>query len=305
MMKHIKALVYTILVACVAISGHLFAGDDSVRESVDVVVFSYNRPMQLYAFLESLFLHASGYHRVTVVYRVDNDRYLKSYQQVQAAFPSVVFSLQSRSPAKDFKRLTLEAAFGPSSEAQYVMFAVDDIVVTRPFNFRECTQALEAYDGYGFFLRLGLNITYCYMLAIPSPVPPHTMCEGRFLKWAFSQGVGDWRYPNNTDMTVYRKHDVQPMLSAILFTSPNTMEGRWEGLSSRGTFGLSYLTSMMVNLPYNKVNQSTNRYNSGREISAEAFLELFENGMKIDIESLRNCPNDSPHFDCDLPLTHR
>lgn len=275
------------------------------QDGVDVVVFSYNRPTQLFAFLESFFLHAAGHHDLTVVCRVDNDRFLQSYQQVQKAFPQVKFCLQSRTPANDFHRLTMEAAFSPSSGAKYVMFAVDDIVLTRSFDFRECCRALEAYDGYGFFLRLGTNITRCYMLSIPSPVPPHADLEGKFLQWKFSDGIGDWGYPQNTDMTVYRKSDIQPMLASLNFTSPNTMEGQWSYLPPTRPHGLCFARSMMVNLPYNKVNRSTNRYNEKKEMSPEEFLQLFEQGMKIDVEKLRDLQNDAPHFDYDLPLTRR
>ena len=273
----------------------LISEEDESHMGVDVIVFSYNRPAQLYAFLESFFLHTRGHNHLTVIYRADDERFLKSYHQVQEAFPSTIFCPQSSNPHQDFQMLTMKAAFDPQSEAKYVMFAVDDLVVTRPFDFRECTRALEAYDGYGFFLRLGTNITQCYMLSIPSPVPTNSVCEEKFLKWQFSDGVGDWGYPQNTDMTIYRKLDIQPMLSCFDFYSPNTMEDQWSYLPPSRPHGLCFMTSMMVNLPYNKVNNSGNKYDQKNELSSQDFLDLFEKGLKLDVEKYRNLENVSPH----------
>jgi hypothetical protein len=136
---------------------------NSKEMSSDLVVFSYNRPLQLYSFLESFFHYTKGWNKIWVVYRSSNERYEQGYQIVKKKFPLVRFLQQSTFPECDFKPLTLQAIFSSSSKAQYITCAVDDMIVTDQVDLKECSQAIEKYNTCAFYLRLGTNITYCYM----------------------------------------------------------------------------------------------------------------------------------------------
>ena len=266
------------------------------RAEVDIVVFSYHRPLQLYAFLESLFLHSKGTNRVVAIIRADNERVKKAYGLVQKAFPSVTFRFQE-TPPDDFKALTLECAFWPKSRAAYLAFAVDDIVVTRPFDFRECTRAMERFGGYAFFLRLGVNIDYCYALSLPTPVPRHQNIDRKIISWKFSDGYGDWAYPQNVDLTVYRKSDLEPLVRNSTFTSPNTFEGDLARFPPVQQSGLCFAYSRIVNLPLNIVGTFSNRYYKESHLTPEELLSLFESGMKFDVRKMTKFKNNSAHFD--------
>ena len=53
-----------------------------VFSSVDLVVFSYDRPLQLFAFLESTNQFVSGLGEISIIYRYSDENYEKAYQKV-------------------------------------------------------------------------------------------------------------------------------------------------------------------------------------------------------------------------------
>ena len=120
---------------------------------VDVIVFSCDRPLQLYAFLESLYLHSTHIHDTSVLYRCSSSAYRAGYENVLNAFPQARFIYQTN-PPHDFKPLFMEAVFEAGS-AEYVVIGVDDIIITDKIDFNECIEALQAANGYAFYLTIG------------------------------------------------------------------------------------------------------------------------------------------------------
>lgn len=260
--------------------------------TVDMVVFSYNRPMQLYAFLESSEKYLSGLSSIQVIYRVSDEGYDKAYDQVKGRFAKVQFHKQATS-ANDFKEKVC-ACVKNNPACPYVVFAVDDIIVKDEVDLEVCTKALEEHKAHGFFLRLGKNINHCYMVNAPTPCPEGQNIGSDLFLWQFSQGGGDWRYPNNLDMTVYRKKDLG-FFEHGPYHNPNILEGEWAAQGALHLNGLCFDTSKIVNIPMNLVNPSANRFN--RSYTAAELLALFQKGLKIDISQFHKINNVSPHAD--------
>lgn len=265
-------------------------------EVADLVVFSYNRPLQLYAFLESVENLVQGVGEITVIYRASQKGYYDyGYELVAQDFPRVKFVVQGGNPKGDFKPLTLQAVFG--SPSKYVMFAVDDIVVKDKVNLAECIQFLEDAGAYGFYLRLGMNLNYCYTMGKAQPVPElKAVADGVYL-WRFNKAELDWAYPNTVDMTVFRKKDISNNLHTLDYTSPNTLEGAWAGKAKSviDRKGLCFAQSKVVNLPLNRVQ--TDWHNLSMEISPEDLQIKFLQGFKFDIAPLFKIQNRSAHMD--------
>jgi hypothetical protein len=131
-------------------------------QKADLVIFSFNRPLQLYALLESLEKHCQGISETHVIYRASDDTFDCGYRLVMEDFNHVHYHKQGENPQQDFKPLTLHGAF--ESPSNYIIFAVDDIVVKESVDLTQCICALEKYNAYGFYLRLGKNLTQCYTL---------------------------------------------------------------------------------------------------------------------------------------------
>jgi hypothetical protein len=133
---------------------------DRDKKTVDIIIFSYNRPMQLYALLESIEWYVTWIGEIIVIYRADNADYGCAYEKVYERFTDVIPYAQGTKPEQDFKALTQHAFF--SSPSDYMMFAVDDIIVKDVIDLSECVQLLEETEAFGFYLRLGKNTTFCY-----------------------------------------------------------------------------------------------------------------------------------------------
>ncbi len=264
------------------------------KETADVVVFSYNRPMQLYAFLESMQRYMTNVGECLVVYRASGPEYVQGYGEVQKAFPKVKFTLQSEeNPKENFKPLVMEAVY--KTPSAYVIFAVDDILLKDEVDLSQCVTAMEETGAYGFFLRLGKHTDHSYMLNKVQGVPPSIEVGQGIFAWQFEAGKIDWKYPNCLDLTVYKKEEIRPRLERIKFSNPNDFECHWMQKVDFKKIGLYFERSKMVNIPLNLVNISGNRHM--HSYSTEELLEKFQAGLKIDIRPFYQMENRSTHID--------
>src|SRR5271154_2417996 len=64
----------------------LFCSPFSAR-AADLIIFSYDRPLQLYAFLESVQRYVTGIGQTSIIYRTSGQDFDAGYQIVQSTFP--------------------------------------------------------------------------------------------------------------------------------------------------------------------------------------------------------------------------
>ncbi|MCF7852165.1 MAG: glycosyltransferase family 2 protein [Simkaniaceae bacterium] len=263
----------------------------------DVMVFSYNRPMQLYAFLESLTRYAKNVGNVYVIYRASNDDFEMGYTNVKSAFGQVKFIRQNEKKAKkEFKPMVMKYAFNTAlSSSKYITFSTDDLVLKDEVDFAKGIQSLERSQAYGFFYRLGQHIDYCYMIDAYQGVPDLMDLGADVYAWEFEAGQNDWKYPNSVDFTLYRKADIESALAEIHFTIPYEMEGIWASKADFKKWGLCHRQSRIVNIPLNLVSNPINR--AMNTYSVEILLKKFLEGQKIDLKPLHQIENRSPHME--------
>lgn len=262
------------------------------RKRPDLVVFSYDRPLQLYAFLESVEQYVEGLGHVSVIYRTSDEKFEQAYQELIIRFAGVSFLKQETQ--ESFKQLTLAASFETPND--YIVYAVDDIVVKEYTDLSDCIRLLEKHNAYGFYLRLGKNLTVCYPYNNQPQRLPHFLYErNKVCVWQFSQGELDWAYPNTVDMTVYRKKHVAPFLQSLNYNTPNTLEAEWAGYGRNVMHakGLCYKNSKIVNLPLNRVSEFGNKHMGFME--PKEMLTVFEENQKIDIAPLYRSRNIGAH----------
>lgn len=253
--------------------------------------------MQLYALLESIDQYMSGIASAHVIVRAGSNRHQVAYQAVQNKFTGANFVYQDN-PPYDFKELVMEATFN-KSKSEYVLFAVDDIIVKDYVDLVCCINLLEKYQTYNLLLRLGKNINYCYSMNIHTPTPVVKEVEKGVYKYNFSTGRGDWAYPNNVDMSIYRKKDIYSNLASFDWNNPNQMEGVWAGKSNLDQNGLFFELSKIINIPLNVVGPFKNNRNM-HSYSEIQLLEKFEQGLKIDIQYFDRITNHSAHAEYEV-----
>jgi len=267
-----------------------------ITQGPDLIVFSFDRPLQLYALLESIKKNIKDINSYQVIYRASSSDFEQAYEVVKSHFSHINFKRQ-QNPPHDFKPLLLDSITSQSSA--YIIFAVDDIVVKEPISLIECIRKMEEYKAYGFYLRIGLNLKYCYATREhtlqPQAVPPHRIVENKYCLWNFNQGVSDWNYPHSVDMTLYRKSDVIAPLRSLNYSAPNSLEGSWAGQAQQilSRIGICYTTTGIVNIPLNIVNQEWANHHMHWKDTNE-LLRIFNQGMKINIEPIQHMQNLSP-----------
>jgi len=181
------------------------------------------------------------------------------------------------------------------TSANYVLFAVDDIIFIDHVDIKKCAETLETTNAYGYYLAHSSNLDFCYMLNMDQGIPPHLTIGQDTYMWQFESGKGDWAYPHSLDFALYRKGTVINALSHLYFSNPNSMEYLWSCAADLKKYGLFDTSAKAVNIPLNLVNISTNR--CMHSLSAETLLHAFQEGYKIDIDPLFQIPHRSRHME--------
>lgn len=271
-------------------------------QTVDLIVFSYDRPLQLYAFLESVEHYITGLESVTVIYRTSNQEFTQAYGLVQQAFNHVLFKQESSE--RDFKNLLIASFM--SGQSPYILFAVDDMIAKNSADLTLCTRLLEQTQAYGFFLRLGTNLSYCYPLSCEQPVPPLTHVSSSVYCWKFKEGTCDWNYPNTVDMTIYRKKDILAAVEKLNYHNPNTFDVAWSKIAHAvvARQGLCFADSIIINIPMNRVQHEHNNRYEHTWTSAQ-LLTLFKSNLKIDISQFDGIKNNACHMPYEVSFVQR
>ncbi|MFZ5953493.1 MAG: hypothetical protein ACOYT8_00155 [Candidatus Dependentiae bacterium] len=267
-----------------------------LAQKADMVIFSFDRPLQLYALLESVDTYVTGLETINVIYRASSDEFAYAYDCIQTDFPHVIFIKQGANPRQDFKPLTIQAV--ENTPSQYIIFAVDDNIIKDYVDLEECIELLNQTNAYGFYLRLGLNISHCYTQNQPQIIPAHQPVNNEVYAWIFKDGSYDWGYPNTVDLTLFKKEEILPTIRTLSFYSPNVFECVWAQKADAimQHIGLFFAESKIVNLPLNMVQEDWHNRNQQELLPAQQ-LELFFAGKKIDIKPLYKIANQSPHME--------
>lgn len=265
----------------------------SLPNTTDLVIFSYDRPLQLHTLLCSTEKYVTHLHTISVIYRTSNADFKNAYRTLEKLFPYVQFIKQGSNPKKDFKPLLLETI--DSTIAPYVVFATDDDIFTDSIDMTYCANALQLSNAYGFYLRLGMNITHSYFSNQTLKLPTLTPLDAHTVSFSFQDGKSYWAYPNNVNMTLYKKTSISDALSQLSYQSPNILESRWARFYPRTDHGLCFIASKGINIPLNLVQDDW--HNKHEAIfSPQDLLILWQNGLTIDIEQFHAIKNNAAHM---------
>lgn len=262
------------------------------------IVFSRDRPLQLHALLESYFDLCRPAPRLEVLYRADDPSLRQAYDEVRRSHASrpVGFHLQSDDFRADFERL-----LGPSDAAGVFLLA-DDVVFTRPTDFRDF-----ARFPLGLYVpspRLGRHITYAYDSGRHSP-PPEFGRDGEHLVWSFGTGRGAWAGVGALDGDVLAREELRALVGILPFEGPAGLERLLAGLPLwRASLGVCHGDARLVNLPLNTVQcDMPPRRHAGGDVVA--LLEAWNQGLRLDVERLRDVTTTSTHAELAVLLVPR
>jgi len=271
---------------------------NKTQDKCTAIVFSKNRPMQLFALLESMFKNTNmAQENVNVLYKADHD-FIWPMEQVKQSYPGVIFH-----PEYDFREQTNQIV---ANANPYVVFFTDDDVFKEKVDFDLVVNFLGLnFSVFCFSLRLGKHLSYCYSTQSQQNIPSGVTKEPFFI-WSWKGTDWDWNYPLSVDGHVFRKQDITIALAkAGDWRSPNTLEGNMShlhpGIPSPQM--ACFTTSKVFNIPHNRVQSEVqNIFGGGSE---NDLLKLWNENKKIDITTFQGIKNKSAHQLVSLTLTER
>jgi len=208
-------------------------GNVPKNANVDLLIFSVN-PYCLQKSLESIYCYISGINTIYILY-TPSEKTQKTYEKLQKEFKTVTFIPTKRD---NFKFLFEEII--SSTNNNHILLSKDTMIVKDFVNISKCMQLMEQTHAYGFYLSLGKNIKKNMYLRRTQQTPIHVKIIHDIYAWQFTYGEYDWRRPNNTSMTMYRKKDIIKSVKDITYDSYQTLEKIWNNqlfdLSEVGLF---------------------------------------------------------------------
>lgn len=261
------------------------------HQKADLVMFSFDRPLQLDVLLNSIKKFVSNIGDIFVVYRASNEFFEEGFSKVRERFPHIIFKKQSENYKEDFKPLVLEAVF-QEGKSEYVFFAVDDQVFTDYVDLDYCISRLQKYKVYAFYLRLGMHFDWCYSAQVPQVNPLCQEVEKNLCLWTFNDGSYEFCYPHDTVSGLYRKKDIKKDLYDLPYYSPNTMEGVWATVADTTKKGLCFEKAVTLMLPLNRVQQDNTNI-SMEAFTSEELNEKYLDNFTFDVSCLYGIRNNA------------
>lgn len=271
-----------------------------------IVIFSYDRAMQLDALLSSLFgRFNTNTFDIVILYNTSGDFYEEGYNLLRNRYASCKISFFKegrrnytyihmllrpgnayhffkykylRDHKTDFKEL-LEHLIHDHN-VNFIMFLTDDGYFYRDTNITPNIYEIinDDPENSSFSTRLGKNIV---------TIPKRARQCGSYFTWDYydTESLQDWSYPFSVDGVIYSSHFIYSVMKKILYINPNTFEGFLVGYVKRNRLlhrGFCYEKSTFVNLPLNKVQ--TLYCSESLEISKELLNRRFLAGYTLNYE---------------------
>jgi glycosyltransferase involved in cell wall biosynthesis len=253
------------------------------NRSADLIIFSYDRPLQLYALIESIQTYMSGVNSISVIFRASNKQYIEAYENVGSHFNTVRFIKQSDWPEHDFKSLAIQTTFQKCIDAsQYVIYSADDIIVKSPINVSDCIQTLKNTGAYCF----AFKERYKSNLSSDPDSLQSVKVNQEAIGWQINESRGDWDLATCITMTLYRKIDLHNPFFSIKFKHTLDLAKNWAQETKpylrekRERVGICFIDPKVVNIP---INQSAN---NEKNYTPETLLHMYNQGLKFDISSV-------------------
>lgn len=270
------------------------------EDLVDLIVFSDNSPLELFAFLESAEKSMTQLHQFFVIYFSRNEHYEKEYKRVKEAFPKATFFRQKVSDHDDFSLLVKKVLFDKElSNAQYVALALDHVIVKEKIDLQEAALLLKKTGAYAFFMHLGSH-------------HEHLECASQTI--SIDEGVFAWQFnvlkensclSRLVDLTLYKKEAIYSSFQGMNFNHVNSLKALWENRIDLQKLGLFYGRSKSVEFPRNFLEKAEEKKQDCAFKAKNHLLQLFHQGFKIDIDILKSLDKEPASADFESTLIER
>lgn len=209
----------------------------------DVLIFSEDRPLQLYACLESIQRYVVGFDQAFVLYRASDPTFAASYELVKDAFPAIRFYLCGQ----DIKPF-VEKTILPSA-SQYLLLGLDDWIAKDYIDLKLSMDELKKTGAYGFFYSL--------------EKPPSGQLLGSGI-YAYEMSEGP-----SLSLSLFKKANIP--LASLKYKSADELALAWNKRGPKKLLGLYFDQPKSVHVPLTGLNEEELlvKFNQGLKIDLE------------------------------------
>jgi hypothetical protein len=262
--------------------------------SLEIVIFSKDRPLQLLALLESLQHFSVPVILPHIIYNAKDLNYQKAYDDLFQRFPHL-YKSTINDRELGFKR-TLENLI-TDLISDKITFFVDDIIVKNTINWIK----ILSFDSNKVIpsLRLAPHLKFCYTTNDYQLLPPLKSKDDGFW-WFWKEGEYDWKYPLSVDGNVFSRIEFLNMIKKLEFKAPNTLELRLQKFNHLflNRLGFCFSETIIVNNPINKVQSEINNLHG--KIHQDELLNLWSQQKRINYLQFQGLKNVSAHQELDF-----
>jgi len=189
---------------------------------------------------------------------------------------------------------------------EYVVFLVDDNIFTKSFSLGSAIRVLEERrDLLGFSLRLGENVTYCYVKDMQQDLPVFTLADEGILLFDWTKSELDFGYPLEISSSIYRLVDILPFVAGLPFATPNELEDRMafraKTFQATHPYLGCYRRSVTFCNPVNKVQKViSNRSGGNIHYGIDELADCFERGERIRVKAYADFVPSACHQEVEL-----
>ncbi|MCB1081554.1 MAG: glycosyltransferase family 2 protein [Chlamydiia bacterium] len=122
------------------------------RYKADVVIFSEDSPLHLYATLESLYSHVRDINSVYVLYEGSDPEFQRAYLNLSNEFHTAQFLNICDFPGHDLQSLLTKVLENKRHASPFVLFATDRLIFDESVRFHDAIEAMEKTHADHFLI---------------------------------------------------------------------------------------------------------------------------------------------------------
>tara|TARA_B100000989_G_scaffold278203_1_gene239766 strand:+ start:14185 stop:15105 length:921 start_codon:yes stop_codon:yes gene_type:complete len=266
---------------------------------LEIVIFSFNRPLQLESLLQSLNSNLDGDVKINILYKTDI-KTNNSYEVLKKLFiknRNINFIYQVESFKKSLFKLIKNLSDKKFSRKE-ILFFVDDQILFRKTKLNSIKKLFKIAPITT--LRIGINTTRSFNLNKRQSIKDYNYSITKdLLTWQPLFKKDDISYVFSFDSSTIPLKLFSKFTRYLFYKGPNTLES---AMNYGGfTFKIlrlkisSFVKQCAINFVITKVQKETN--NRGNFMEIKELQKLFKNNWKLKIDINEIDKFDSPHTD--------
>jgi len=264
-----------------------------LRPGLACLIFSKDRPLQLFTLLHTYFESVKNPVPVTVIFDASNKEYETAYFEVAQLFSGHSVDVSFVKEEDSFRETLIREL--DKIEVEALFFLVDDIIFIRPLDL----SFVKELDPQRHVLSLRhsphLRRSYTGNASVLPPAFSEVVGSQELLSFKWFEREYEWSDPWSVDGQFLSMAEVRVMTRISNFKAPNSYEVALKAFNdfALNRDGYCFKESKILNLPINRVQNEIPNFSGS--VSCAYLLQQWNLGMMIDTQMFAHHTPISPH----------